>query len=226
MSNPKVQEIIEEFKTVLGGNNRISDVIAPTIVFLVVNRLFGLTWAGGLSLIAAMVFLVYRVQRGQAFGYAIAGLISVALAAGMSALSNSAASFFLPDIVIGGLTFAGAIVSAFTKWPLAALSSHLTRGWPLAWYIQPKVRPAYVEVTWGWAVFFGLRLGLQMQTYLTSSTEILGIVQIASGWPALILVLVVSYIYGLWRLGNLAGPSVAEFEAEAPPPWEGQKRGF
>ena len=31
---------------------------------------------------------------------------------------------------------------------------------------------------------------------------------------------------GLWRLGNLGGPSVEEFKNGAPPPWQGQQRGF
>jgi hypothetical protein len=226
MAKSKIQEIVEEFRTVFGGNNRIIDVILPTVVFLVANRALGLSWASGLSLLTAFLFLAYRLQRGQIFGYAITGLISVALAAGISSLTNSAASFFLPDIIGGGISFVAAIVSVFIKRPLAALSSHLTRGWALSWYQHQNILPAYAEVTWGWAIFLGLRLALQIQTYLTGSTETVGIVQIASGWPALILVLIASYLYGIWRLGNLAGPSVAEFEAEIPPPWKGQQRGF
>lgn len=35
-----------------------------------------------------------------------------------------------------------------------------------------------------------------------------------------------SYLYGLWRLGRLEVPSVAEFESGAGPPWMGQRRGF
>jgi hypothetical protein len=46
------------------------------------------------------------------------------------------------------------------------------------------------------------------------------------GWPATILLLAVSYLYGTWRLRNLEGPSVEEFREETEPPWEGQQRGF
>jgi hypothetical protein len=38
--------------------------------------------------------------------------------------------------------------------------------------------------------------------------------------------LVISYIYGTWRLKYLRGPSVEEFRAGAEPPWTGQRRGF
>jgi len=38
--------------------------------------------------------------------------------------------------------------------------------------------------------------------------------------------LVISYLYGTWRLRHLKGPSVEEFKAGAEPPWTGQRRGF
>jgi len=47
-----------------------------------------------------------------------------------------------------------------------------------------------------------------------------------SGWPATILLLVISYIYGQNRLEALRGPSVEEFKKGTPPPWNGQQRGF
>jgi len=46
------------------------------------------------------------------------------------------------------------------------------------------------------------------------------------GWPVTILVLVISYIYGIWRLRKLGGPGVEEFTEGADPPWKGQTRGF
>jgi hypothetical protein len=43
---------------------------------------------------------------------------------------------------------------------------------------------------------------------------------------ALIILLVVSYLYGLKRLAALQGPSIDEFKSKTPPPWQGQRRGF
>jgi hypothetical protein len=51
-------------------------------------------------------------------------------------------------------------------------------------------------------------------------------VRILLGWPFIIALLIVTYLYGLWRLSKLGGPSVEEFKAGKSPPWEGQKRGF
>jgi hypothetical protein len=81
-------------------------------------------------------------------------------------------------------------------------------------------------VTIAWGFFFGLRTLLQLDLFQRQAAETLGLVQLLTGWPALILLLIASYLYGLWRLQNLAGPSVEEFKAGTEPPWAGQKRGF
>jgi hypothetical protein len=47
-----------------------------------------------------------------------------------------------------------------------------------------------------------------------------------TGWPGTVVLLILTYLYGTWRLARLGGPSVAEFHAGTPPPWTGQRRGF
>ena len=56
--------------------------------------------------------------------------------------------------------------------------------------------------------------------------ETLGVIQVLTGWPGTALILMLSYVYGIWRLKKLGGPSVLEFIDGKEPPWEGQKRGF
>ncbi len=77
-----------------------------------------------------------------------------------------------------------------------------------------------------WAGFIALRLALQVTLYLNQAAGTLAWVNILLGWPVTIAVLVLSYLYGTWRLQKLGGPGVAEFEQGTPPPWQGQKRGF
>jgi hypothetical protein len=88
------------------------------------------------------------------------------------------------------------------------------------------VLPAYNEVTILWAVAFAARLMLEFWLYQQDALGALGTVRILLGWPFIIALLIVSYLYGLWRLGKLGGPSVEEFKAGKVPPWEGQKKGF
>ena len=75
-------------------------------------------------------------------------------------------------------------------------------------------------------VFFGLRLLFQFNLFQQEAASLLGIFQFLTGWPATIILLIVSYLYGTWRLRNLGGPSVEEFKSGVEPPWEGQQRGF
>jgi len=117
-------------------------------------------------------------------------------------------------------------VSVLARRPLVAWTSYLARRWPLDWYWHPRVRPAYSEVTLAWAVFFAMRLLLQLLLFQGERASTLAAINFVAGWPATIVLLAVSYLYGTWRLQNLRGPSVEEFQAGAEPPWTGQRRGF
>jgi len=104
--------------------------------------------------------------------------------------------------------------------------SYVARRWPLGWYWHPRVRPAYTEVTIAWTVFFAVKLAAQILFFQEAQATALALVNVITGWPATIVLLALSYVYGLWRLQNMQGPSVAEFKAGAEPPWTGQRRGF
>ena len=149
----------------------------------------------------------------------------MALAAAVAYLLGSAEGFFLP-IIIGGITFLLALVSVLVGRPMVAYTSYVARRWPLDWYWHPKVRPSHSEVTWAWVVFFGGRLLLQFNLFQQAEASLLGVVQFLTRWPATIILLIISYLYGTWRLRNLGGPSVEEFKSGDQPPWKGQQRSF
>ena len=218
------QEIWEELKSVLSGTT--IDALLPPILFAIVNGLFGLEAAIISALGLAVVLGILRLIRKQSWGYALGGILGVALAAGLALLTREAASYFIPAMITSALLVLAALISNLIGKPLAAWVSHLTRGWPLEWFWRVDVKPAYREVTWFWAFFFALRLGLQIYLYLEGQAGTLAWANTLLGWPVTIIVLVVSYIYGIWRLRKLGGPGVEEFEEGKEPPWEGQKRGF
>jgi hypothetical protein len=223
----KFQEIQEELRAVFSGRGfKLLDTLIPLLVFLVLNRMASLTAALAGALAAAIAFSVLRIIQKDSLVYALVGMGSVVLAAGASYLSGSGSAFFLPGVVSGGLTVLVCLGSALLKRPVAALTSHLTRGWPLDWYWHESIRPAYSEVSLLWAAAFASRTGLEYWLLQRGELNALGTVNILLGWPYTILILILSYLYGLWRLDRLAGPSVAEFKAGAEPPWVGQKRGF
>jgi hypothetical protein len=220
----KLQEIWEELKSVLSGST--IDTVLPPIAFGVVNALFGLTAAVGAAVGLALLLGVLRLIRKQPWQYALAGLLAVGLAAGLALLTRNAASYFIPAIISSAVLLLIALTSIIIGKPLAAWASHLTRGWPLAWFWREDVKPAYMEVTWLWTIFFAIRLVLQIILFQQGAAGGLAWANTLLGWPVTILVLVLSYIYGIWRLHKLGGPGVEEFEAGADAPWKGQTRGF
>ena len=226
MKTGKVREITEEFRTVVAGRSNITDSIVPPLVFVVMDAVLGLQYAVVGALAFALLIALFRLSRRQPVKYALGGLGGVVLAAVVAQLLGRAEGYFLPAMVTGGGTLVVCVVSVIVRRPMVAWTSHLARGWPLAWYWHPKVRPAYSEVTWLWAFFFAVRLLLQFALFQGAAPELLAVVNVALGWPATIVLLVISYLYGTWRLTNLSGPSVEEFKQGAESPWTGQQRGF
>ena len=134
--------------------------------------------------------------------------------------------FLLPSLGTNGLILLLCLVSIPIRRPFVAWTSYLARHYPLAWYWHPLVRPAYSEVTILWACFFGSRLFLQLLLRSSGLDSLLFLFSLLSGWPAIMLLLAVSYVYGTWRLHRLGGPGAEEFHRGDPPPWKGQDRGF
>jgi len=221
----KARELLDEFRGVMGSVSLL-DTILPPVLFLVMNSLLGFQAAiwGALILTAAIAGL--RVLRKQSLSYALWGIASVILAIALAWFFGRSEGFFLPDIVNNGITVALALVSLVIRRPMVAWTSWLVRRWPLEWYWLEKVRPAYSEVTVLWILYFAGRLAWQIMLYQEQALKQLALVNVLTGWPALVVLLAISYLYGIWRLSRLGGPSVEEFRNNTPPPWKGQQRGF
>jgi hypothetical protein len=222
----KLREILEELRLVLAGRSNLLDSVVPPLIFLITNAWLGFPYAMWGSLIVAGIITLLRILRRQSLWYAMAGIAGVVLAILIAHAIGRDEGFFLPNIVGGILTVLLCLVSILAGRPVVAWTSHLTRRWPLDWYWHPKVRPAYSEVTWLWVVFFAIRLLLQASLFQEQATGLLAVVNVVTGWPATLVLLIISYLYGTWRLRNLSGPSVQEFQTKAEPPWTGQRRGF
>ena len=175
---------------------------------------------------SGVTIALIRLLRGNPVRFAVAGLAGTVAAASFAIWSGSAEAFFVPGIVSGFLTAFIALISIMARKPMVAWTSMLVRRWPAGWYWHARVRPAYTEVTWVWLAFFAGRAALQWNLAAQGDVTALAGVRLIGGWPALIVLLVATYVYGTARLARLGGPSVDEFRAGAVPPWTGQKRGF
>ncbi len=219
-------EIIKELRSVLVGSTPVADAIIPPIVFVSFNGIAGLMTASILAVASGVAITVTRLFRNRPTRFAIAGLAGTSVAASFAAWSGSAEASFLPGIISGALTALVALISIMAGRPMVAWSSMLVRRWPGAWYWHPRVRPAYRDVTFLWMAFFATRAAVQWNLAQQGEVAELAAVRILGGWPALAVLLVVTYVYGSFRLKKLGGPSVDEFLTGAPTPWTGQQSGF
>lgn len=222
----KLAELTDEFRAVVFQRQGALDALLPPLVFATANAAWGLSAAAIAALGLAGAIALLRLVRRQPSSYALGGLALAGAAAGSVLLVGRAEGYFLPGILSNTLTSLAALASVIARRPLVAWTSALARGWPLPWYWHARVRPAYAEVTLFWVGWYALSALAQGALYLAGNATALGVYDTLSGWPALILLLAISYLYGLRRLRALGGPSVDEFRAKAPPPWQGQRRGF
>ena len=220
----KFTELRDEFRSVLGA--RLVDALLPLLLFMIANTLWGLQVAMWSALASSILLGIRRLHRKESLNYSLLGVFSVLLAIGLVTVLGRSESFFLPGMLGSGLTVVLCILSLLIGRPLTAWSSFITRRWNLAWYWHPRVRPAYTETTLLWTIFFGAKFLWQLRLFYGGDAKSLAWVQPLMGFPAMVLLLMATYLYGTWRLRNLQGPSVDEFIKKLPAPWLGQQRGF
>ena len=211
---------------VLGQRPLLTGSALPPLVFLLLVGFAGFEIALATAVLTASILLLFNWRTQRPLLPVGWGLLLVGVAALAARLVGGETGFFLPTLLSRVGVVVVAVVSVVAGRPMVAWTSFLARRWPWDWYWHPQVRPAYSEVTWGWAAFFALRLVVQWVYFQRGDAQALALVELISGWPALLLLLVATYLYGRWRLIQLGGPSVEEFKEDAPPPWESQRRGF
>jgi intracellular septation protein A len=220
----KGKEILEELTSVLSG--KTLDAILPPLIFVTVNSMFGLTTAIIVALILSSTFGIVRLLRKQSGLYALFGTMGILLAGGFAYLADNATNYFLPGIVTNAFVLILSVITLFLDKPLAAYASHLTRGWKLDWFWRKDVKPAYREVTIMWSIFFLVRTIIQVTLFLSNNVDALVWANTIMGLPVTVTVLVLSYVYGIWRLRNLKGPGIDEYMENKTAPFRGQTRGF
>jgi hypothetical protein len=222
----RAREVIDEFRAVVLGRGGIVDAMLPPLAFIATNAIAGPFAGMAAALVTAGGFVVLRVLRRQPVLYALIGMGGSLLALLLAQALKRDEAFFLPDMITSLALAAASLLSVALGRPLVAWTSHLVRRWPREWYWHPRVRPAYTEVTLAWAVYFLAQVGIHWTVFQLQDAARLAALGLLTGWPATVVLLILTYLYGTWRLARLAGPSVDEWRGQVPPPWTGQRRGF
>jgi hypothetical protein len=222
----KLSEIKGELQNIFTGNRNLLDSILPPLLFVLINEIIGFEAAMWSAFGLAIIFAIIRLLRGQSLISALGGIGGVLVAIIAAKWSGHNEGFFLPGIISNQFFILAIIVSLLIGKPLIAVGSYFLRRWPLEWYWHQRVRPAYMEVSLLWLVFLSIRSALQVTLYLNHAVDELAILTLITGAPATVTLLAISFLYGSWRLRQLGGPSVVEYQQDSSPPWNGQNRGF
>lgn len=193
----------------------LTDAVLPPVVFVAVDAWRGLEAAAIAALGLAVLLLAVRVVRGQRILYALSGAAGVGFSVGLALWSGSAATYFVPGVIGNLLTGLACAGSVLIGRPLTAEASRLIYQWPADWYRHPRVRPAYREVTWAWAAFYLAKAVLGAWLVQREATGALAAVRVASGLPALAVMLLFTYRYVDWRLRTTGAPPAEAFAADA-----------
>ncbi len=189
----------------------IVDTLGPTIVFVGLNAWLGLRAAAIGSVSLSLLLVAARVWRKERLLYAVSGLGGVLLGVAFALASGAAEGYFVPGIVTSVVIGVAYVISIVVKRPLIAVISAAITRWPLAWYWQDQVRPAYSEITWVWAAFYLGRAALQSLFAVRGEVGWLAVARVLTGWPSFAVLVVVTYAYINWRLARLDAPTVDQW---------------
>ncbi len=221
-----IRDIGDELREVVWKNGFLIDTLLPSLIFLLSNQFADLFWAVIASLLYSGIRLVIRQRAGKPVIPVLVGIAGSLLSVLIVWVTRREQNYFLAGYVNNMVTVVLLFGSVVVKRPLVAMTSMLVRRWPLGWFLHPQVYPAYREATLAWALFFIAKIGLQAIIVGAVQTRQAVLLNFFNGWPLTLVLLVLTYVYGVWRLRMLVGPGVDEYRQGVPPPWEGQHKGF
>jgi hypothetical protein len=219
-----LKDLLYEIKNIMTGQT--IDAILPPVIFVIMKDQLPLKVVVGIVLVLSLLIFFRRLLKKQKLLYSVFGLSAVLVAITFSLISGSSKTFFLPELLGAGFLLFLALMGSIFNQPIAMWLSHLTRNFPIGWYRRKDVYPAYKEVSYIWTALLVVRFTILLYVFVKGSTNDYFVVNAILGLPVTIIVLSISYVYGMIKLSRLKGPSVEEFTLNQPPPFKGQKKGF
>jgi hypothetical protein len=181
----------------MGGPMGFVYSAVPVVVFTAANAFLSLTMTIIVSVAVGLAITGYRLLRGERFSLAAGGLLGLALAIGIVALTGSARDFFVVGIWTYLVAFVVALGSVLARRPLSGVVWNLVHGSTYDWRADRRVLRAHDVATLAAAAVSGARFGVQQWLYVSDETGLLGVARIAMGWPLTILAALV--VVWAWR---------------------------
>src|SRR4051812_49247053 len=168
---------------ILGGRRGVIDASTPGGTLVIVDTFAPLGWAIVAALGAAAAVAVLRRLRGEPLRQAAMGLLGLAGAAGLAAVTGNAKTYFLPGILANAgyaiLTIGSIVIGRPLLGYIAAM---LDRGYG-HWREDPRLHRAATIAPPMWATVFTLRALGQGDLYEHDHVHWLAPVRLGMGLP-------------------------------------------
>lgn len=214
---PKGDLSVRHFLTLFGGVAGLFDSTVPALVFIVVKLVSDLNTGIVAAVVAGLAIVVFRRARGEPLQHSASGFFGLLLAVLIARATGSGKGFFVPGIVLTGLSGLGFAVSALVRRPAIALVLVAIDPKYAVWKDHPALRRACVQSTWVWAASFGIRAGVATAVALTvgdnprDNAILFGVIQVEK-----YLLLAGAALFTVVAVRRVHVPALPP--AEAPPP--------
>lgn len=168
----------------MGGVRGLVESILPGFAFLVVYAITRLLIPSvAVSLAIALIFVIVRLATRSPFVSAVAGVIGIALSAGLALLTGRDEDNFVFGLILNAVFLVVLLVSLAVRWPLIGVIAALITGEGTTWRAdKAKVRVAVIG-TLLWCGLFVVRLGVELPLYLAGNTAALAGAKLVLGVP-------------------------------------------
>ena len=168
----------------MGGIRGLVESILPGLAFVVVYTITGLLLPSVIiPVVIAVGFVVARIIAKQPYTSALAGVLGIALSAGVALITGQAKDNFVLGFVINGAFLVALVVSIVVRWPLIGVIAALITSEGSEWRsTRAKFRVALIG-TIIWIGLFALRLAVELPLYFADATQALGALKLVLGVP-------------------------------------------
>jgi hypothetical protein len=162
--------------TAMGGVRGLVESILPGLAFVIVFTFTGQLLPSVLIPLAiAVIFVIARVVAKQPYTSALAGVLGIALSAGLSLITGRTQDNFVLGFLINATLVLVLLISLAVRWPLIGIIASLITS-------EARFRVAVVS-TILWTGLFALRLAVELPLYFDGATQALGALKLLLGVP-------------------------------------------
>lgn len=168
----------------MGGVRGLVESILPGLAFLVIYTITGdLFLSVAIPIGIAVLFVIVRAITKTPWTSALAGVIGLALSAGLALITGRAEDNFVLGFFINGAFLIALLVSLAVRWPLIGVIVSLIRSEGSAWRAdKAKFRVALIATVL-WCGLFAVRLGVELPLYFAGNAAALATLKLILGVP-------------------------------------------